>query len=253
MKIIIGIFLFLLFQACTIPDNKESQLYISDKIHIEHAFVNNVESIRRLLAYNTDGFYLDSRKYDNIPDSLPRYSGGIFWGYAIYWDEEFRKYRAISRPACEWLDVNVESINYSTDSLKCVALLTIADNHDNHENKTVEYDGRALIGFRNSKNDQFKIYPISVVTFHGFPSRNRVSYLLKKKYYNLKGSIRSGAGIPYSCGINDPIFFETAPEFTYIDSLNLYLGETDFISKDNIRPYIFYSNQDSTITKNLCE
>ena len=94
---------------------------------------------------------------------------------------------------------------------------------------------------------------MNVTSFHGFPYRKQVARLLRKFYYNLKGSTPSTANIPYEYGINQPEFFETAYEFSWIDSLNLYWGETYMMPGGRRVPYRFYSNQDSTINKNLCE
>lgn len=247
------IFMICLFESCGNGSN-ETALSKNDKDHIEQAVINNVEAIRRVLLCNTNGWYY-GEAYDSIPDYLPRYSGDCFWGYAIY--KKGNKAFAVPRPACEWLDVKVENLHYSSDSIKCVALTTIGYSEENQMNADADgkvvYDGKAILGIRNSKTDQFKIYPMSVMSFLCFPSRGQVAKLLRRFYYNLKGSSPSGAKFAYECGINRPKFFETANEFLWIDSLKLYWGETHMVPGGRRVPYRFYSNQDSTINKNLCE
>ena len=74
------IFMICLFESCGNGSN-ETALSKNDKDHIEQAFVNNVEALRRVLSYNKYGW--DYKKaYDSIPDFLPRYSGGCFSSYA---------------------------------------------------------------------------------------------------------------------------------------------------------------------------
>ena len=256
----ISVILVLILCSCNHVHQQQVETLLSenDKNNIEHAFVNNVEALRRVLSYNKNGWNY-KKAYDSIPDFLPRYSAGCFILYAVYSGTKYRQY-ALRQPACEYLDVNVEQLHYSADSLKCVALVTIG-----YEKHFVErgiengneyvYDGIPIIGIRNSKIDNFKIYPMEVTTFHGFPSRKQVKQLLGRTYYNnLKGNTpANGNGHYYSCGINNPEFFETAYEFSWIDSLNLYWGETYMVPGGRRVPYRFYSNQDSTINKNLCE
>ena len=248
------IFMICLFESCGNGSN-ETALSKNDKDHIEQAVINNVEATRRVLLYNINGWHF-GKAYDSIPDILPRYSGGCFSSYANYLQDH--KFFAVPRPTCEWIDVKVENLHYSSDSLKCVALTTIGYSEENRMNVNAEgkvvYDGYAIIGIRKSKADQFKIYPMNVMAFHGFPNKKQVARLLRKFYYNLKGHTpANGNGHNYSCGINNHEFFETAYEFSWIDSLKLYWGETDMMPGGRRVPYRFYSNQDSTINKNLCE
>lgn len=239
---------------CSCQNQPQSELYMKDKEHIEKAFVSNVEASRRILLFHKNGFtYAD--EYQGLPDTITVYSGDIFACIAHYWDSKKKKNYAVPVPACEFLDVEVGSISYSVDSLKCVALVTFNDKsafYTENDNRN-SYHGCAIIGIRENKDQQFKIYLEDLISFDGFPSRRQTLMLLKLAYYHLKGDITpQSGGAQYTCGINNPEFFETAHEFSRIDSLDLYWCETYMIPGGDRRPFVFYSNQDSTITKYLC-
>lgn len=265
MKNYAYIIIILILQACTSSDGYEdqesegfeTQRCIDDKRHIEQAFINNVESVRRYLSYKDKSYYMDSLENKCIPNNIPEYSSSIFIQYAIYWNERANDSYAFPTPACEWLDVEVEHIAYSSDSLKCVVLLTVTDNGMcsviKGKAKKVEYDGYAMACIRDKITEPFKIYPMGVVSFYFFPSREQTARILKNEYFNLKGSYCPNSGVAYTCGINNPDFFNTAHDFSRLDSLNLYWCETEFAMGGRRVPLVFYSNQDSTINKNLCE
>lgn len=249
-----NLYVFILLTVCFgCREQPKSELYMKDKEHIEKAFLSNTEILRRILLHHADGFNL-SNIWDNLPDSINIYSE--FCPITKYWDDNKKAFFAIPVPACVYLDVEVGDISYSADSLKCMAFVTVFDKSDLYEpkeNPECSYVGYAVIGLRDSKDDQFKIYPEDLISFDGFPSRRLTLILLKFAYYHLKGDITpQSGGAQYTCGINNPEFFETAHEFSRIDSLDLYWCETYMIPGGDRRPFVFYSNQDSTITKYLC-
>ncbi len=235
-------------------EQPKSDLYLKDKAHIEKAFLSNVEAIRRMLLFIKDGFSMGSM-YASLPDSITTYSE--FCPLTKYWDDNKKLLFAMPVPACDYLDVDVGSISYSADSLKCMALVTVYDTSDLFvptEKKECSYTGYAVIGLRDRKDEPFKIYPEDLDSFHRFPSKRQVLRLLKESYYHLKGRSTPQSGRKlYTCGINNPDFFETAHEFSRIDSLDLLWCQTYMIPGGDRRPYVFYSNQDSTITKYLCD
>lgn len=214
-----------------------SKLYQRDEKRIITAFVNNIESLR-LIKLNKGN---DS--IPGLPYPIPQYNT-LYYGLDGYYDEAIQKHKAIDQPISEWMDVQVVRIHYSLDSLKCVALITVND-HGKNKGK-ISYNGYALLGFRDNINDELKVYPTGPFIICGFPSRRSVTAPLLRAYYNL------GAGkiSDYKCGVNSPEFFETAPEFQYIDSLGLYAGET-YMDHGKRYPLIYYSNQDDTMDKSL--
>lgn len=248
---IVGLTILLFYFGC--KEQPKSELYLNDKVHIEKAFLSNVEAIRRMLLFHNDG-YSWGAMYTNLPDSIITYSE--FCPLTKYWDDNKKLLFAMPVPACDYLDVDVGSISYSSDSLKCMALVTVYDTSDLFEprkKKECSYTGYAVIGLRDRKDEPFKIYPEDLVSFHRFPSKRQVLRLLKKSYSHLNGDYTPQSGVQYTCGINNPEFFETAHEFSRIDSLDLLWCQTYMIPGGNRRPYVFYSNQDSTITKYLCD
>ncbi|MDE5554513.1 MAG: hypothetical protein K2J10_04955 [Muribaculaceae bacterium] len=248
MKILGTMMVLIFLSSC---EGNKSELYLRDKYHIEQAFLDNVETIRRELLWHPDGFTYNS-VFEDLPDSLNIYSSSIFGGRAFYWDYDRKKFFTVPRPANEWLEVEVGSISYSADSLKCVALVTVRDKSPNFTNRKggINYDGYAIIGLRDSKDKSFKIYPEGFMAVLDYPFKFEAMWDLKRYYNNLRGNYTPQSDVKYSYGINDPRFFETAHEFSWIDSLGMYWCETNLVRGRRV-PYIFYSNQDSTIDKHL--
>lgn len=237
MRIRLIIILIILLPAC--KKQLPSKLYQNDKERFTMAFINNVEAIRLIKANK------DKDSIPGLPYPLEDYYSD-FYGLHSYHDDKADSIVVVERPTCEWMDVEVVTIHYSLDSLKCVALITV-----NRPNDKL-YNGYAFLGVRKHKNDILKVYPMGPFEFRDFFSRSSLSNVLKRSYYNLgEGKISD-----YTCGINSPEFFETAPQFEYIDSLGLYKGETEkYYRKNPGQRYhkIFYSNQEETMDKNLCE
>ena len=230
----------------------ETELYSRDKYHIEHAFLSNVEALRLLMDKHAEGVIWEDL-YNDLPDSLPLYDGDGYFKYVFYRDELDRNYCARKTSTCEWLDVRIENISYSTDSLKCVALCTVCDMYDINSDYDISYDGIAISGIRESKSEPFKIYVMPYMKLlYIKTTRNVAAAELKHQYFkSIVGGYGTAPNGPYKYGINNPKFFETAGDFTYIDSLNLYWTQTLQSGAKRI-PSFYYSNQDSTITKYLC-
>lgn len=239
------IIIFILF-LCACKEVR-TEKYMKDKEHIEKAFISNEEIWKRFLNYYEVGNRPSYKKVASS-DSIYPYSYYNF-GYAAYKNKE--NYTVATKvPVGSYIDVEVGHISYSRDSLKCVALITVGDYRESElENNEPVYNGYAFFGIRDCKNEDFKIYPMNVFGVWHFPSKSEALSVLKLTYiYKLSGSSPNFAPRKYSCGINNPKFFETAPEFVWVDSLNLYWGQCE-ASYRKLTPYVFYSNQDSTIHK----
>lgn len=249
-RIIYFVLFILLIVSC---QQNETDLYRRDKYHIEHAFLSNVESLRLLMS-NHPKVITGRSWYKGLPDSLPKYDGEGYFQYVFYRDNLDSGYRARKTPTCEWLDVRIENISYSADSLKCVALCTVCDMYDIKSDYDISYDGIAISGIRESKSEPFKIYIMPYMMLVYIRStRNVGAAELKHQYFkSIVGGYGTAPNGPYKYGINNPKFFETAGDFTYIDSLNLYWTQT-LKSRGKLVPSFYYSNQDSTITKYLCQ
>lgn len=249
-KIFILLIVVFAFWSC---NKHKSELYINDKTHIEKAFISNVEAVRRYKLSHNDS--LEKRPFDI----------SLYDDYAGY-DINNKSY-VVPRPACEWLEVEVGSISYSRDSLKCVALVTVKDNsplflHPEEDNQ-IGYDAYPIIGVRNSKDKQFRIYPILYVHLKGFKFRREALAVLKQYYHrSIPSDDETGN---YPCSINNPDFFEKSCFFykvryiydkslffSKIPCFNMYWCEVIRTRDGKIEPLIYYSNQDSTITKYLC-
>lgn len=148
-------------------------------------------------------------------------------------------------------DVKVDTITYSSDSLLCVALLIIKHNklypHKDSDD-SIDYDGKAIIGCRDSINSPFQIYPFRIFSV----SSNSIYYArndLRQYYFDEiagKGAL-SGSNLQgdiYTCGIGDPKFFTEAPNFKR-NKFNDYKFKYYLESGEEL-PYDFPSNKQPT-------
>ena len=135
-----------------------------DKKSISNCFIKNVEYFRKYHRYGNK-VYLDSPDslksedkdyYDNYPDAEWD-PANFFEPYATRFSLEKDDYIASPIPTSSQLNVTVDSIVYSMDSLFCVAFLIIESKYNNIEGQeSVRYDdrrfdGKAVIGFRKSR------------------------------------------------------------------------------------------------------
>lgn len=165
------------------------------------------------------------------------------------------------RPTSEQIKVYVDSLIYSKDSLKCAATVIVDvlfDKKANYSNPKYEhnYDGFALLGFRDSKDEQFNIYFMDIDLFLGFDNYKQVSRMLKNSYIKGLKDAGSTAGTHvlrryYQCGFGDSNFFSQAPDFQQ-DSLGNYWCE--FIRHGPyILPTEYHSNKKKVIKKDKDE
>lgn len=231
-------------------ERQPTELYIRDKNHIENAFISNIESLRQTLSLQKDGFERNN-VYGGLPDSIPLYDGNGFFHFAVVQSNKPFICFARPTPAREWFDIWVESIAYSQDSLKCVALCTLCDRYGIKNVRDLKYQGYAVIGIRKKKSENFKIYIMKYLEYLNMPTREICRTEMKYTYYyKLKGSYGAAPNGPYRHTIDEPEFFETAGDFLYIDSLELYWCQTDLVNGRRV-PLEYYSNQDSTLYKYL--
>jgi hypothetical protein len=114
---------------------------------------------------------------------------------------------------------------------------------------SIDYDGKAIIGCRDSINSPFQIYPFNIFTVHS----NSIYYArndLRQYYFdeiagkgapsgsNLQGDI-------YTCGIGDPKFFTEAPNFKR-NKFNDYKFKYYLKSGEEL-PYDFPSNRQESL------
>lgn len=148
----------------------------------------------------------------------------VFLPYAIRYNKRLDRYQASPISTSEQITVTVDTIVYDSDSLLCVALLGIENNFTDippFEAKRKNgnfYDGRAIIGYRDSISSPFKIYPFTLYAIVGFDNLEEVYRSLESFYFtNIVGKTAPMGtnleGDTYTMGLGDPDFFTKAPNF----------------------------------------
>lgn len=218
-------------------ENNPSMSTSRDARQIENTFISIVESFRKTIAANDSSGTNSSEEID---------PANFFSPYAIRLNHQTLEYEASHFITSKEITVNVDTIVYSKDSLLCVALIGIEDHYANlyiKQKNMYPYDGRAVIGCRDSIDSPFQIYPFLKFAIIGYGSLNEVFKDLRYYYFidivgdggptgtNLEGYI-------YTNGLGNPNFFIDAPNF----KRNEY-GEYKFkyyLDGDKEVPYNYY-------------
>ena len=233
-KGIFPIIIVLSFNACVNSDTGETfpvdvnldaqtERYRTDKKSIERTYIDNIESVR-LSQRQQEGFTVNE-------DSInPEISSG-YWIYTPYALRFKTDYKRVASPirTDERILLYVDTLTYSRDSLFCVALVIVKVKNDKNPDFEIpkdscHYDGRAIIGTRKDKDDPFYLFPMDVWTIIGDHSYGIARRELRNFYFNRISGFASWDG-KYSCGIGNPEFFNSAPDFK-IDSLGYHLFES---------------------------
>ena len=121
------------------------------------------------------------------------------------------------------LTATTDAIVYRADSLICFALVILETHYDSISGLSArrdsgrKFDGKAVIGIRDSTSEKFKIYPVKNHAVIGFESYSAVSLEIRTLYFNkLKGKGLSGSVyrfMKHERNVNDSGFFETSPYF----------------------------------------
>ncbi len=202
--------------------DRQTETYRIDKATIERTYLDHIESVRLSRRQIED--------YEVNQDSInPEIADGrwIFTPYALGFSTDDKKVASPIRTDTR-ISLVVDTLTYSQDSLLCVALVNIKVKNDiyaNHEalKDTCCYDGRAIIGMRKNKGSPFYLYPFNVWISLGSPNYSITRRELRNFYFNRIKKLFS-QDVQYKCGIGDPEFFNSAPEFKK-DSLGYYLFE----------------------------
>lgn len=210
------------FPAKVNLDN-QTETYRRDKATIERTYLDNIESVR-LVYRKTEGYEVNK-------DSVnPEIADGhwIFTPYALGFSPDDKKVAAPIRTDSR-ISLVVDTLTYSRDSLFCVALVIIKVKNNIIPNDEILkdsccYDGRAIIGMRKKKECPFYLYPINVWISLGSLNYSIARRELRKFYFNRIEGFSYWEG-KYKCGIGDPEFFNSAPDFKK-DSLGFYLFES---------------------------
>lgn len=216
-NLMVPFMLLILFYSCisnskTQPNDYVDNSQTKDEQQISKAFIINVEAIRIELT-SPDGCRNGNLDYENV-----------FLPYAIRYNIEEQKYQASPFPTFRQISVSVDTVVYSKDSLLCVALLDIENHYtdvspfEKIRDGKVFYDGKAMIGYRDSIGKPFQIFPFNIFSVMGYDNRDAVHNLMRRYYFfDIVGkSTPAGTNIEgdiYKYGIGSPEFFVEAPNF----------------------------------------
>lgn len=237
-----------------------NQQVILDKKHIAKSYSDNIEYYRKYCCY---GNRRDSSKFSKHPYSQGDPSN-FFVPYGSRYDLKIDNYVNSPLPTETQVTPHVVNIVYSPDSLKCVALVCVESHFDDIpplEKEPLEYrefDGRIILGIRDSMNYNFKIYPYNNYSAIGFEScRYALEGIRHILFKELKGYIIGEndarcKGEKYLHNLDEPEFFETAPDFQKNKSekfKDYYNCQLYCKYWKDIYPYQYYSNQPDSIKK----
>ena len=207
--------------------NNSNKLVIRDKDDIANSFIGNIEYFRT-----------DSSKWD---------PANLYDPYSIRYSLKEDKYVQSPLPTNEQVIIKVDSIFYSKDSLFCFALVIVESKYSSipgleDYDSDGRYDACAVIGYRITTLQSFKIYPEIKYKVIGFNSMKKASSAILHLYSHLKGLGPSGSvyrKMKFRHSLGSPLFFEKSPFFQrYNDSLyNFQIYR--HLGKDHIYDYPF--------------
>lgn len=236
-----------------IEGSKDTIMYERDKKQIANCFIDKVEYYRKYHDYETD-------VYANSPDSIKReqeeyyskYVGAdidpanFFEPYANRFNIKRDKYIASPFATTEQLEVVTDAIIYDEDELICFAFLVIKGKYnqvkdlEEARNKGREYDAKAVIGLRKSKDQPFEIYPVTEFEVIGFESYKSAREDIENAYFTRLTNIGSPSSGIYQgfklINIIDKDFFKKAPYFKKTKE-GLYYFQLYKDYKGNVKRY----------------
>ena len=258
------------FESDALPRSVASEQVMLDKKNISQSFIDNVEYLRLFKDFSNIS---DTAKHLNKKHPHTQCDcGNIYKPYASRWSLANVQHVNSPLPTNSQLTVTVEDIYYSTDSLFCVALICLYLHYDKIDgledmcDAGREYSAQALIGYRDSISQPFKIYPLFAFMSIGFESCQSAMAYLRYLYFNdLKGSYMGPQYYDasdennvddYEFNLNDPQFFSSRifkKDDLQKGCYNFQLYE----SRGKIVEYQCFSNQPDSIKelwlKGVCD
>lgn len=203
--------------------SQQTPKYRKDKNDIERFFLDNAESVR--LSYRkAEGFTVNS---DSINEEIEM-ANTFFDQYTLLYNMAIKNGAASPVRTDEIISVAADTIVYAPDSLRCIVLMIIESHHINLNGWRPEeqsFEGRAFIGSRKDRNHPFYLFPMGPYRIDR-PDYESTKKDLRNSYFN-KIKKRNMYNMRYTCGIGDPDFFKTAPDFQISES-GMYNFETDY-------------------------
>lgn len=231
-------FHFALLLICLMSCNSDSyrsnkQLEI-DKEQIRNCFLSNVENYRLHHRYDLRNQKQDEKeifieKKEMAKDYYKRFPtaeldpANFFEPYASRFSLAEDRYIASPNPTSEELNIEVDTVIYSSDSLRFFAVLVVELNYQAIEGLEEKrsfnrrFDSKAIMGLRNETTNSLQIYPLTKHKVTGFETAESAASELRMLYFNhLKGKGSTGTvfeGMNFDHNVGDADFFEKSPYF----------------------------------------
>ena len=225
-----------------------NEIYQRDKEQIANCFIDNVEYFRLFHRYDYDAV----RDFDSIKSNYNGYyqkypdakwdPANFFEPYATRYSLVKDNYVNSPLPIKDQLKVTTDTIFYNKTGLICVAFLVMENKYskikglEDDRDKGREFDARAMIGCRVSKDSLFKIYPLEKHKATGFRNYVEAANILEDLYCNhLNGIGSTGSvyeGLMFKQNVGDKEFFEKSPYFQKYDSVTYNFQMYRHLGKD---------------------
>lgn len=232
MRISSFVFVMLLMMgvvvSCDCIDNSRNVMpvnmdtYLNDKKNISKFYIENVEYYRLYARYGRDTIG-DAEHFRKYPYAASD-PANFFEPYANRMISNKNKYSYIfinsPLPTSSQINVSVDTIIYNKTGELFVAFVCIENKYSKIRGLCDErhcFDGKAMIGFRDSVDNSIKVYPLTNFETIGMDSKKLAIFFTRFDYMvNLKGSSIAGSVFGtnrFKENVGDKDFFENSQFF----------------------------------------
>ena len=199
------------------------ETYQRDKQAISANYINNIEYYRIHHLYDTDT--VDYKQhYQKYP--YARIDPANFYvPYGCRIVENESKFISSPYPTNSQLNVSVDTIIYDNTGNLFITFICIENKFSKIpyiKDTAHRFDGRAMIGYRDTSDNSIKVYPLTNFMAIGLKNKEDALHSIKKDYMNnLKGSYLAGSvygTAKFEENIGDNDFFIKSQLFKKYDS-----------------------------------
>lgn len=244
-QLIFNLLMMLVLASCSMNSVSydmpiDSETYQKDKQQICDTYVNNIEYYRLHHLYNIDTIDY-KRHYENYPKAQDD-PANFYSPYGCRVTKNGSKFVPSEYPTNTQLNIGVDTIIYDNTGNLFIAFIYIEKNFsDNPSLRDIKhgFDGRAMIGYRDTVNGILKIYPLTNFIAISLKDKQEALRSIKRDYMNnLKGTYLSGSvygSNEFDENVGDNSFFRESRFFKKNGS-NLYLFQL-YKDLDGVKEY----------------
>ena len=206
----------------------DKETYLKDKQTISDSYIANVEYYRLYSLYGTATDTIDLIEHYKKYPYAEEDPANFFNPYAC----RFRKdgdFTNSPLPTSSQIAVDVDTIIYDKTGNLFVAFVCVENKYSKVsylKDRGHFYEGRAMIGYRDTITDSIKVYPLTNFMAACMDTREIALYLVKHDYMTyLKGSYLAGSVYgtnKFNTNVGDIDFFEKSQYFQKYDSTHYY-------------------------------